>query len=104
MASPYLGLGLDRTVHRQGCCKVENCCLSSEGRQGTIELISELPPRFSEISSASTDQQPDDNIIEDCQHVRSMPHAKLGMILPHGRIPSVMQAVLNAPMAPSQFQ
>ena len=60
-----------------------------------IELISDLPPRFREIGSATTDQQPEDNVSEDGQQVRSMPRTNLGMLLPHGRIAAGGQSILN---------
>src|SRR4051794_31109940 len=72
--------------------------------QSIVELIAQYPPGMGQIAGSVASEQSPCCVVEHRQHVRSMSHAQLRMILAHGGIPSIMQAVLDAPVSSAQLQ
>ncbi len=78
--------------------------LACQGMQSFVELIATLPSSMGEIGSPVASQQAPGRVVEHRQDVGSLPHAQLRMILAHGGIASIMQAMLNAKVASAQLQ
>jgi len=72
--------------------------------QSFVELITQFPSGVGEITGSTASQQSRGRVVEHRQHVGSLPHAQLRMVLAHGGIASLMQAVFNAKVASAQRQ
>jgi hypothetical protein len=72
--------------------------------QSFVELIAQCSAGMGEIGSPVTSEQSRGRVVEDRQHVGSLPHPQLRMILTHGGIASLMQTILNPPVPSAQLQ
>jgi len=78
--------------------------LACQGMQSFVELRATFPSSMGEIGSPVASQQAPGGVVEQRQDVGSLPHAQLRMVLAHGGIASIMQAILNAEVASAQLQ
>jgi hypothetical protein len=78
--------------------------LAGQDMQSFVELIAKLPSGVSEIAGSTASEQSPGRVVEHRQQVGSLSHTQLRMILAHGGIPSIMQAVFNPPVSSNQLQ
>jgi len=78
--------------------------LACQGMQSFVELIAKFPSGVGEIAGSTASEQSPGCVVEHRQQGGSLSHAQLRMILAHRGIPSIMQAVFNAPVSSNQLQ
>src|SRR6266516_6225855 len=93
-ASPrYLSSGLLHSRKTFLACQLMQSC---------VELIAKFSSGMGEIGSPVTSEQSPGRVVEQRQQVGRLPHPQLRMILAHGGITSIMQAILNSPVPSHQ--
>ncbi len=67
--------------------------------QSFVELIAKCSSGMGQIGSPVTSEQSPGRVVEQRQQVGRLPQPQLRMILAHGGIASIMQAILNSKVA-----